>query len=233
LKNGGFITCSDPAGLDYRDTTEELDRGGIVSSVQEGRGICLLNVTYKVLAEILYGRLLLHANARSAVPGWVPIRQINNRPTLCTGQILEKCNEFNITTHHLFIDFKAAYDTIIRNEVYVGMSELNFSTKFERLTKATLTIVTYCVKIQTDCSESYETRIIYVLSTLLFNVVLEVIVRRANQQTTGTIYNKETYNCSYLRGRFSERYAARKSKMVSSEEGATTNSIESLTARMP
>jgi hypothetical protein len=40
-------------------------------------------------------------------------------------QILQKCNEFNITTHHLFIDFKAAYDTIIRNEVYVGMSELN------------------------------------------------------------------------------------------------------------
>jgi hypothetical protein len=41
-------------------------------------------------------------------------------------QILEKCNEFKITTHHLFIDFKAAYATIIRNEVYVGMSELNF-----------------------------------------------------------------------------------------------------------
>jgi hypothetical protein len=31
-----------------------------------------------------------------------------------------------------------------------------------------------------------------VLSTLLFNVVLEVIVRLANPQTTGTIYNKET-----------------------------------------
>jgi hypothetical protein len=31
------------------------------------------------------------------------------------GQILEKCYEFNITTHHLFIDFKAAYDTIIRS----------------------------------------------------------------------------------------------------------------------
>jgi hypothetical protein len=33
--------------------------------------------------------------------------------------------------------------------------------------------------------------------------------------------------------RFSERYAARKSKMVSTGEGTTTNSIESLTARMP
>jgi hypothetical protein len=31
-----------------------------------------------------------------------------------------------------------------------------------------------------------------VLSTLLFNIVLAVIVRRANLQTTGTIYNKET-----------------------------------------
>jgi hypothetical protein len=59
-------------------------------------------------------------------------------------QILEKCNEFNITTHHLFIDFKSAYDTMIRNEVYVGKSELNFPTKLIRLTKTTLTIVTCC-----------------------------------------------------------------------------------------
>jgi hypothetical protein len=36
-----------------------------------------------------------------------------------------------------------------------------------------------------------------VISTLLFNVVLEVIVRRANLQTTGTIYNKETQLLAY------------------------------------
>jgi hypothetical protein len=36
-----------------------------------------------------------------------------------------------------------------------------------------------------------------VLSTLLFNVVLEVVVRRANLQTTGTIYNKETQLLAY------------------------------------
>jgi hypothetical protein len=103
-------------------------------------------------------------------------------------QILEKYNEFNIITHLLFFDFKAAYDTIIRNEVYVGMSELNFPTKSIRLTKTTLTIVTCCVKIQNDCSESFETRQGLrqgdVLSTLLFNVMLEV--RRTNLQTTGT-----------------------------------------------
>jgi hypothetical protein len=73
-------------------------------------------------------------------------------------KILEKCNEFNITTHHLFINFKSAYDTIIRKEVHVGMSELNVPIKLIRLTKATLTIVTCCVKIQNNRSESFETR---------------------------------------------------------------------------
>jgi hypothetical protein len=123
------------------------------------RGICLLNVTYKFLAKILYDHLLPHAN--TAVQHFQAGFQSGKSTTdqlFALRQILLKCNEFNITTHHLFIDFKAAYDTIIRNEVYVGMSELNFPTKLIRLTKATLTIVTCCVKIQNDCFESFETR---------------------------------------------------------------------------
>jgi hypothetical protein len=64
-----------------------------------------------------------------------------------------------------------------------------------------LTIVTFCVEIQNDCSEPFETRQGLrqgdKLSTLLFNVVLEVIVRRTNLQTTGTIYNKETQLLAY------------------------------------
>jgi hypothetical protein len=51
-------------------------------------------------------------------------------------------------------------------------------------------------QIQNDCSESFETRQGLrqgdVLSTLFFKFVLQVIVRRANLQTTGIIYNKET-----------------------------------------
>jgi hypothetical protein len=152
-----------------------------------------MNVTHKVFANILYDRLLHHANA--AVQHYQAGFQSGKSPTkqlFALRQILEKCNGFNITTHHLFIDFKAAY---------VGMSDLNFPTKLIRLTKATLTIVTCCVKIQNDCSEAFETRQGLrqgdVLSTLLFNVVLEVIVQRANLQTTGIIYNKETQLLAY------------------------------------
>jgi hypothetical protein len=60
------------------------------------------------------------------------------------------------------------------------MSEPNFPTKLIRLTKVTLTVVTCCIKIHNDCSKSFETRQGLrqgdVLSTLLLNVVLEVIV---------------------------------------------------------
>jgi hypothetical protein len=142
------------------------------------RGICLLNVTYKVFAKILYDRLLPHANA--AVQHYQNGFHSGKSTTyqlFALRQILEKCNEFNIITHHLCINFKAAYNTIIRNEVYVGMSELNIPTNLIRLTKATLSIMTCCVKIQNDCSEFFETRQGLrqgdVLSTLLFNVVLE------------------------------------------------------------
>jgi hypothetical protein len=104
------------------------------------RGICLLNVTYKIFAKILYNRLL-PAAVQHFQAGFQSGKSTTDQ-LFALRQILEKCNEFNITTHHLFTDFKAAYDTIIRNEVYVGMSELNFPTKLIRLTKVMHTIVT-------------------------------------------------------------------------------------------
>jgi hypothetical protein len=135
-------------------------------------------VTNKVFAKILYDRLLPHANA--AIQHYQAVFQSGKSTTdqlFALRQILEKCNEFNITTHYLFIDFKTAYDTKIRNEVYLGMSELNFPTKLKCLTKTTLTTVMCCIKKQNDCSESFETRHGLrqgdVLYTLLFNVVLE------------------------------------------------------------
>ena len=81
------------------------------------------------------------------------------------------------------------------------MLELDFPTKLIRLTKATLTTVLCCVKIQNSCSEYFETRQGLrqgdVLSQLLFNVVLEIIVRRAKLQTNGTIFNKLTQILAY------------------------------------
>jgi len=40
-------------------------------------------------------------------------------------QILEKCSEHGKDTHHLFIDFKVAYDSINRCSLYAVMEEMN------------------------------------------------------------------------------------------------------------
>jgi hypothetical protein len=61
--------------------------------------------------------------------------------------------------------------------------------------------VSCSVKIQNDSSKSFKTRQGLrqgdVLSTLHFNVVLEVIARRASLQSSGLIYNKETQRLAY------------------------------------
>jgi hypothetical protein len=97
--------------------------------------------------------------------------------------------ELNITNHHLFIDFKAAYNNTTRNEIYGIMAEL-IPTKLIHLSKATLTTVKCCFKIQNDPFEMRQRlRLEEVLSTLLFKVVLEAMLQL---QMTSTIFNMQT-----------------------------------------
>jgi sorting nexin-29 len=70
------------------------------------RGISLLCIAYKILSNILFNRLSL------CVEGIIGDYQCEFRQERSTNdqiftihQVLEKCNEFQIETHHLFIDF--------------------------------------------------------------------------------------------------------------------------------
>ena len=44
-------------------------------------------------------------------------------------QMLEKCSEYGKDTHHLFVDFKVAYDSIDRHSLYAAMEEFNVPHK--------------------------------------------------------------------------------------------------------
>ena len=46
---------------------------------------------------------------------------------LAMRQIMEKILEYGISTYQLYIDFKAAYDTIRRNKLLEALVELNRS----------------------------------------------------------------------------------------------------------
>ena len=58
--------------------------------------------------------------------------------TVC--QIFEKCCEHGKDIYHLFIDIKAAYDSINRRRLYAAMEEMNIPEKMIALVKATLNV---------------------------------------------------------------------------------------------
>jgi hypothetical protein len=78
-----------------------------------GRGICMLNTAYKVLSRIIYTRIEPEVDR---VLGEYHAGFRKNRSSadhqFSLQQIIEKCGEFNVDLHILFIDYKKAYDSI-------------------------------------------------------------------------------------------------------------------------
>jgi hypothetical protein len=107
-------------------------------------------------------------------------------------QILEKTLEFQIETHHLFVDFKTAYDKVNRNQLYKAMLEFGIPPKLVRLTRATMEGTTAQVKLQNEISNSFLIGNGLAqgdsLACILFNIVLEKIIHEANINKRGNIF---------------------------------------------
>uniref|UniRef100_A0A0K8TJE5 Reverse transcriptase domain-containing protein n=3 Tax=Lygus hesperus TaxID=30085 RepID=A0A0K8TJE5_LYGHE len=166
------------------------------------RGITLLNVSYKILSNILFDRLLPHAQRvvgayqRGFMPGKSTIDQI-----FSLRQIIEKSVEFQMSVHHLFIDFKAAYDSIRRDKLYAALREFEIPEKLCRMIETTMRRTICRVRIQGDLSEEFETtaglRQGDALACLLFNIALERVVRLAGLSSRGNIFYKSTQLLAY------------------------------------
>ena len=159
------------------------------------RAITILNTAYKVLSQLLYRRLapLTRDFVGSYQAGFTDARAANDQ-IFSLRQILQKCREYNVPTHHLFVDFRAAYDSIDREKLWQIMHEYGFPNKLTRLIKATMDHVMCFVRVEGKLSNPFETRKGLKqgdgLSCLLFNIVLEAIVRRTGIETSGTIFRK-------------------------------------------
>ena len=159
------------------------------------RGISLLPTVYKVLSTVLHERLtpLAESQIGHYQAGFRKDKSTTDQ-IFCIRQIVQKSFELNVETHHLFIDFKAAYDTINREELWLILAELSIPNKLIRLIRATLNGVMCCVKVQSALSEFFECkrglRQGDALSTTLFNMALEGVIRRSGISQGGSIYNK-------------------------------------------
>nr|XP_042906426.1 uncharacterized protein LOC122270970 [Parasteatoda tepidariorum] len=166
------------------------------------RGITLLNTAYKIFSNILFKRLQPFADKAvgNYQCGFRPQRStIDQIHTL--RQILEKTKEFNIRTFHLFIDFKAAYDSIKRDKLLEAMNEFGIPTKLVSLTRATINNVRCRIKIQSHLSEPFITerglRQGDSLACLLFNLALEKCIRDSGLNRGGSIWNRSLQILAY------------------------------------
>ncbi|XP_052562347.1 uncharacterized protein LOC128092490 [Culex pipiens pallens] len=166
------------------------------------RGITLINAAYKILSQILC-RLLTPYARRFVGPyqaGFTGARATTDQ-IFSLRQILEKCREYNVPTHHIFIDFKAAYDTVDREQLWQIMHENGFPDKLTRLIKATLDRVMCHVRVAGELADPFQShqglRQGDGLSNALFNIGLEGVVRRAGIDTRGTICNRTVQLLAY------------------------------------
>ena len=161
-----------------------IHKKGDEQNCENSRGISLVNMAYKVLSIVLYGRLKPYADR---IIGHYQcgfregVSTIDQIQTL--RQILEK-TEFQIETHHLFVDFKTAYDKVKRHQLYKAMLEFGIPPKLVRLTQATMEGTTAQVKLQNELPHSFRIgnglRQGDSLACILFNIVLKKIIREAN-----------------------------------------------------
>ena len=152
------------------------------------RGICLLSVGYKILAKLLYKRLNIYCErelgdyqagfrrGRSTIDQIFTIRQA-----------LEKNWEYDRDSWHIFVDFKQAYDSIHRESLWKILKYFRIPNKLVRLTEMCYENMQCRVRVGGELTDAFHVadglKQGCPLSTLLFNLVLEWVMRQTPLRT--------------------------------------------------
>lgn len=154
-----------------------------------------MNTAYKIFADILRQRLLVYSEPSTGeYQGGFRNDRSTTDELFSIRQIMEKCREFNVVLHHLFVDFETAYDKVFRMKLWNAMVELGYPKKLIDLSRMTLSHVRARIRIRNNLSDIFEAeeglRQGDGLAALFFNIVLEKVIRESNVETSGTIFRK-------------------------------------------
>jgi len=89
-----------------RNPASNIQKKGGRKQSNTYRGISLLNITYKIFTILLYNQLskIIEPENGNYQMGFRPNRPIIDN-IFIVRQIYEKCYEYNIDLHNIFIDF--------------------------------------------------------------------------------------------------------------------------------
>ena len=150
------------------------------------RGISLLNTAYKILATAINNILKTCAEDLLSQEQNEFRRNRSTTDTIFIMlQILEKCYEYNIEMHVLFIDFQQALDSVDRQKKTIQiLQELRIPNKLVWLIKMTIQNTEASVKIENLTSNQFS--ISYgvcqdnPVSATIFNLILDQVIKKLN-----------------------------------------------------
>lgn len=164
------------------------------------RGITLLSVVNKIFSNVLYKRLKVYTEEIfDEFQGGFQ----QNRGTIdqicIIRQIMEKFYEHDTVLHFLFIDYKQAFDSIDRFQLYTILRELGIPDKLVKLVKMTMSNTRAKIKINNNVTRTitYGSGVKQGdgLSAVLFNCALHKVMTKID--LNGNIFFKSTQICAY------------------------------------
>jgi len=97
-------------------------------------------------------------------------------------QIIQKCHEFNIELHNVFINYTQAFDTVFRDKIIKCLNNKGVPSKLMKLTAKTLQDTKARVKINQTFTEKFEISAGVKqgdpLSATLFSIVIDDIIKQ-------------------------------------------------------
>jgi hypothetical protein len=158
---------------------------GRKSEYSNYKGISLLNTAYKILATAINTRLKTFAeDLLSREQNGFRRNRSTTDDIFIMRQILEKCYEYNIEMHVLFIDFKQDFDSADRQKTIQILQELRIPNKLVRLIKMTIQNTEASVKMENLTSNplpvSSGVRQSDPLSATMFNLILYPVIKKLN-----------------------------------------------------
>jgi hypothetical protein len=165
------------------------------------RVITLLNATYKVLSCILYNRLTKYAE--EILGNYQCGYRVNRSTTdhiFTIRQTQEKAYEYNTHLHNLFMNFKQAFDSINRDRMLNDILILGIPKKLVQFISVIMAGSKATVRVENQYTSTFlitnGVRQGDALSSILFDLVLEVIFQKMN--IAGYIGTKSTQILAYV-----------------------------------
>lgn len=158
------------------------------------RGISLLSIIGKVFMKIIQSRLQKHREqtSREEQAGFRPNRSCCDQ-IFSLRQLMEERIRCGIRTVIVFIDFKSAFDCVHWPALWRTLEAEHVPEKVIRLLQAQYDGSISCVRIRNEQSDEFCVRSGVrqgdVISPLLFNTVIDAIMRKVFEARAGVVFD--------------------------------------------